>query len=192
MQYKELLQKKLRDERILNALQQANERGEKCKYSEEQILEAQKQSGKDQLNVVYSESIHPVSNTLSSMVFNLISLILVPIPYMNKLQGDKVNVVVAIISLVILLLILQKVENCFKRDTEKNREWIKYSNKFSNSTYIFFYALTLLGYISSILDSKEFWFLYSAMATGIFIVAFKDVIKPLMGLLQRHYDNRDE
>ena len=42
MNYEDLKQTDMRNQGILCELEKANERGEKCKYSEEQIVEAQK------------------------------------------------------------------------------------------------------------------------------------------------------
>ena len=55
--YEDLKQRKMRDNIILKSLEEANESGGICKYSEEQILEAQQQNAKKRINY----SLDPIS-----------------------------------------------------------------------------------------------------------------------------------
>lgn len=189
MQYREVEQQKLREENVLKALQQANEKGENCSYSEEQILEAQYQSGKEQINHIYNELINPVSNNIIYIIYVLTTLILMPILYLNNTEGVKVAAVIAYILVLVVLIIVQVIERSVKKDTEKNREWITYLNKFSNDTFVFGYILTSLGYIMVILDSGKFWYIYIAMISVFSIAIFFDLAKPLAINLWRHFGN---
>lgn len=67
-----------------------------------------------------------------------------------------------------------------KKDIEKNREWIKYLNKFSNDTYMFDYVLTSLGYLMIILNSKMFCYIYVVMIAVFSFTIFFDLVKPLV------------
>lgn len=195
MQYKDIKQQKLREENILNSLQQANECGEKCKYSEEQILEAQCQLGKKQINHIYDKLINPDSNVLIYFVYTVVTLILMPILYVNNTGGDKTAVDIAVAAvacaiILVMLIIVQVIESSAKKDTEKNRRWIKNFNKFSNDTYVFGYTLTSLGYIMVILDFGLFWYIYVSMIVVFFVAIFFDLVRPLVIYLRQHFGNR--
>lgn len=190
MQYKEIKQQKLREESILKSLQQNNECGEKCKYSEEQILEAQCQLGKEQMNDIYNGLINPGSNILIYFIYILATLVLMPILYVNNVEGAKAAAVIAYVSMLIMLIIMRVIESSVKKDTEKNRGWIKYFNKFSNDTYAFGYMLTSLGYLMVILDSGVFWYIYVGMIVVFSVAIFFDLVKPLVIYLRQHFGNR--
>ena len=141
MQYSEAEQQKLREENVLKALKQANEKGENCSYSEEQILEAQYHSGKKQVNHIYKEVINPISNNIIYIIYVLATLILMPILYLNYTEVAKVPVIVAYILMAVVSIIISVIERRVKKDTEKNREWINYINTFSNDTFAFSYIV---------------------------------------------------
>ncbi len=190
MQYKEIKQQKLREERVLKSLQQANERDVKCKYSEEQILEAQCQLGKEQINDIYNGLINPTSNALIYFIYILATLVLMPILYLNNERGTITAAVTAYVLMLVMFIIIQAIESSFKKDTEKNREWIKYFNKFSNDTYAFGYILTSLGYLMIILDTVMFWCIYLVMIAVFFVAIFFDLVRPLVINLRQHFGNR--
>lgn len=190
MQYKEIKQQKLREEDVLKSLQQANECGEKCKYSEEQILEAQCQLGKEQMNYIYKELINPISNILIYFIYILVTLILMPILYVNTVGGVKAAAVIAYVLMLVVYIIMRVIESSVKKDTEKNRGWIKYFNKFSNDTYPFGYILTSLGYLMVVLDSGVFWYTYTGMIVVFSVAIFFDLVRPLVIYLRQHYGNR--
>lgn len=189
MQYKEKRQQQLREESVLKALQQANESGKNCSYSEEQILEAQRQSGKMQVNYIYSELINPVSNGIINIAYILTTLILMPILYSNK-EGSRVAAVTAYVLLFIVLIVLRVVERSVKKDTEKQRKWIIYINKFSNDTFVFGYIATSLGYLMVILDFEWFWFIYVLIVLFFLSAIFRDFVEPFLVYLRQHFGNR--
>lgn len=190
VQYKEIIQRKLQEERVLKSLQQANESGKKCQYSEEQILEAQCQLGKKQMNDIYHELINPISNTLIYFIYSLATLILLPILYINNEEGANIAVVIAYILMMVMLIIMQVIKNSIKKDTEKKREWIKYFNRFSNDTYGFGYILTSLGYIMVKLESGMFWYIYAVMIVVFLITIIVDLVNPLAINLRKYFGNR--
>lgn len=145
MQYKEIEQRKLREERILKSLERANECGEKCKYSEEQILEAQCQLGKKQINEIYDGLINPISNSLIYFIYTLATLVLMPILFVNSAIAVKAAAITAYVLIFVVLIIMRVVERSVKKNIEKSREWIQYFVKFSNDTYVPGYILTSLG-----------------------------------------------
>lgn len=190
VQYKEIKQQKLREESVLKSLQQANECGKKCKYSEEQILEAQCQLGKEQINYIYNELINPISNILIYFIYILATLILMPILYVDNEGGAKAAAVIAYVLMPVVLIIMRVIESSVKKDTEKDRRWIKYFNKFSNDTYAFSYILTSLGYFMVILDSGVFWYIYVGMIVVFSDAIFFDLVRPLVIYLRQHFGNR--
>ena len=190
MQYKEIQQQRLREESVLKSLQQANECGEKCKYSEEQILEAQCQLGKVQINYIYNELINPISNILIYFIYILATLILMPILYVNNVWGAIAAAVIAYVLMLVMLIIMRVMGSSIKKDTEKNRRWIKYFNKFSNDTYAFGYILTSLGYLMVILNSGVFWYIYVGMIVVFSVAIFFDLVKPLVIYLRQYFVNR--
>lgn len=189
MQYKEIEQQKLREESVLRSFQQANECGENCKYSEEQVLEAQCQIGKEQMNYIYNELINPITNILTYFVYVLATLVLMPILYVNNTRGVETAGVTAYVLILVMLIIMQAIESSVKKDTEKNRGWIKYFNKFSNDTYVFGYILTSLGYLMVMLDTVVFWYIYAAMMVVFSVTIFFDLVKPLVINLWQHIGN---
>lgn len=189
VRYKEIKQEKLREESVLKSLQQANECGEKCKYSEEQILVAQCQLGKKQTNYIYNELINPISNILIYFIYILATLILMPILYVNNV-GAKAVAIIAYILMLVVLIIMRVVERSVKKDIEKNRGWIKYFNKFSNDTYAFGYILTSLGYLMVILDAGVFWYTYMGMIVAFSVAIFFDLLRPFVIYLRQHFDKR--
>lgn len=147
MQYKELEQQKLREENILNSLQQANECGKNCEYSEEDILKAQCKPGMKGINCIYDGVINPNCNAVIYFICTLITLVLMPLLYVDNGKEVKATWVTAYALIWVILIIMKVVTSSVKKNTEKNREWIKYFNQFSNDTYAFGYILTSLGYL---------------------------------------------
>lgn len=180
MQYEEIKQQKLREDSVLKSLQEANERGEVCPYSEEQILEAQKQWGKKQLNYIYNELINPTANALLYFISILITLVLMPTLYLKK---DNVSETVAfmlmLLFMVLIILIVIMVECSFQKDTEKKREWIKYFSKFANDTYGLGYLLTALGYLIYTMGPVKFWFVCGAIIVAFLVAVYYDFLKPI-------------
>ena len=184
VQYKEIEQQKLREEEILKSLQHANEEGRTCKYSEEQIIKAQRQSGRKKINAIYTEEINPVANDLMYFVYIMTELVLMPILYLNKTRGSIIAALIAYLLFFVILIIMQVTENSIKKDTEKNREWIKYFRKFANDTYVLGYILPSLGYLLVVLDSIRFWYIYAAMIIVFSCAIFFDIVIPLVTCLR--------
>lgn len=187
MKYRDMVQQKLREESVLKAIQQANECGENCKYSEEQIIEAQKQLGKRQLNQIYNELIHPISNAILYPIYTLATLVLMPIVYVYDTKVTIVAAITAFILILVFLIVFNIVENSVKKDMGKNREWMKYLNKFVNDTYGVGYILTSIGYLTGMLDSEIFWYLYTGIVVMFIIAIYFDLIKPLVISLRKHF-----
>lgn len=187
MQYKELKQRKLREETILKSLEESNEKGIVCSYSEEQILEAQKQDGKKQINLIYEELINPATNNILYVIYSLVTLILMPIIYLNDIEGSRIAAVAAYILMIILLITMQTIRRSVEKDTEKNRDWIKYFNKFSNDTAVFNYIVTSFGYLMIIMEVEIFWYIYIAMSALFLLAMYFDFLKPLAAYIWQRF-----
>lgn len=180
MNYEELRQKMMREENILKSLEKANECEGCCKFTEEQILEAQKENGKKQINTVYQEVIHPITNSILYMLYNLSTLIILPILYVYDTDGAIIVAVFAYLLLFISYLVLKTVENNVKRDLDKARPWSAYINKFSIDTYMFSYLLTSFGYLLAFVKKFIFWYVYICICICFGIVIYFDILKPVL------------
>lgn len=190
MRYKDAEQQKLREERILKALQQANERGENCKYSEEQILEAQHQLGKEKLCEIFSKVIDPITSALLYLIYTVAALIIIPVSYCCGKESAKPVAVIAVVLLLASLIVICLVKRSVKNNTEKNRKWAEHLIHFSNETYALGYIVTTFGYLSVITHYIIFWYIYWALTVAFLVAAFYDLFKPFVTYLRQHFGSR--
>lgn len=180
MEYKELEQNRIKEKEVLQSLQNANIAGEKCKYSEEQILEAQKEKTKEQINFVYENKIFPSINSIIYLIYYVTTLIVLPILFVGKIKDAVYGAVIGYVLLISIVLVIKKVENKIKKDITKEYYLIDCLEKFSSETSIYTYLLTSIGYMLVILDSFSFYFIYLIMVFIFLIVFYYDVIKPII------------
>ena len=192
MRYKDAEQQKLREERILKALQQANERGENCKYSEEQILEAQRQLGKEKISHIYSRIIDPITNAWLYLIYTIAALVIIPISYCCGKESTKPVAIIAVILLAGFLTVICLVERSVKNNTEKNRTWAEHLIHFSNETYALGYIITAIGYLSAVAVTEPilFWCIYGAMTALFLFCIFMGLLKPLTINLRQRFGSR--
>lgn len=192
MRYKDAEQQKLREERILKALQQANERGENCKYSEEQILEAQHQLGKEKLCEIFSKVIDPITSALLYLIYTVAALIIIPVSYCCGKESAKPVAVIAFVLLVAIPTVMCLVERSVKNNTEKNRTWAEHLIHFSNETYALGYIITAIGYLSAVAVTEPilFWCIYGAMTALFLFCIFMGLLKPLTINLRQRFGSR--
>lgn len=190
MRYKDAEQQKLREERILKALQQANERGENCKYSEEQILEAQHQLGKEKLWEIFSKVIDPITSALLYLIYTVAALIIIPVSYCCGKESAKPVAVIAVVLLLASLIVICLVKRSVKNNTEKNRKWAEHLIHFSNETYALGYIITAVGYILAVTEPIMFWCIYGAMTALFLFCIFRGLLKPLTINLRQRFGSR--
>ena len=82
--YKDLKQKRMRDEMVLRDVELANEKFSVSKYSEEQILNAQEEKGKKEINELYYTEVFPLTNNILYFINYIFSLTVIPIIYYFK------------------------------------------------------------------------------------------------------------
>ena len=104
--YKEYEQRLLRDDIVLQEVIKANEMGRKIKYSEEQVLEAQAENGKQEINGMFRKMVNPMENNLISFVFNCFSLISFPLVYFNTDISSTIVACLGLLELVIMMIIM--------------------------------------------------------------------------------------
>lgn len=184
--YNELQQAGMRNKTILGSLEVANETGGFCKYSEEQILEAQEGRPRKEINEFYYNKIFPAINGIIYLIYYIANLIILLILFTFQNKGNekvmKANLIVSIICLVliaIIVVVIQGVDSRLKRQMLKKRPWIDSLNKFSADTSIFTYFLTSVGYMLTIMNCFIFYFIYIIMLIVFFSALYFDVIKTL-------------
>ena len=159
MNYIELKQADMRNSGILASLEAANEKGVACKYSEEQILAAQKGEPRKEINDFYNNKIIPAMNCIIYVFYYLASLIALPILFAFQNSEDdavmRANLIVGIIGyllLIAIVLVIKIVDKNLKKQMLRRRPWIDLLNKFSADTSVFTYLLTSVGYMLTMMD----------------------------------------
>lgn len=137
----------MRDDAILKLLAEANESGEICKYSEEQILAAQQQNAKNKINHLYNELIFPITNNILYLIYSLATLIIMPFIYAGGESGAELGAVAAYFLVFSVAIVLAAVEKYVKNRPEGKEKWPKGFQKFSNNTFALNYMLTSIGYM---------------------------------------------
>lgn len=188
MQYKEAEQRKIRDESILKSLERTYENGKNCPYSEEQILEAQQQLGQSQVNDIYTRLIHPAVNSMLFTLYILANLIIMPIVYVNDVDGVKVGCLIAYLLMILILIIVNRVQTAIKNNTEK-RVWMERFEEFSNHTYIISYLMTSMSYFMVVMNWVFFGAFYIIMVVIILISVYYVFVKPLKGKIWKYIKN---
>lgn len=190
MNYIELKQADMRNSGILASLEAANEKGVACKYSEEQILAAQKGEPRKEINDFYNNKIIPAMNCIIYVFYYLASLIALPILFVFQNSEDdavmRANLIVGIIGyllLIAIVLVIKIVDKNLKKQMLRRRPWIDLLNKFSADTSVFTYLLTSVGYMLTMMDHFAFWFIYGTMCFVFIVAMYYDVIKPLLKLV---------
>lgn len=83
-EYGQLQQKKMREQMILESMQKSNENGTSYEYTEDQMLQAQAQPAKEEMNEFYNNKIFPTNNGVLYLVYYIFSLIIIPFLYFNE------------------------------------------------------------------------------------------------------------
>lgn len=185
--YEELEQQKMRDDAILKLLAEANESGEICKYSEEQILAAQQQNAKNKINNLYNELIFPITNNILYLIYSLATLIIMPFIYAGGESGAELGAVAAYFLVFSVAIVLAAVEKYVKNRPEGKEKWPKGFQNFSNNTFALNYMLTSIGYMLAIIEGYVFWYMYIALCLLFLAALYFDFIKPFLVKLARSH-----
>lgn len=178
-EYEQLQQQKIREQAVVESMQQSNENGTPYEYTEEQMLDAQKQPAKAAINNLYNNKIFPVNNGILYLFYYIFSLIIVPLLYFNEDAYKTIVGVGAWLLLVIILLVINFTEKYFQKNMSKQHKCIEYINNFANDTSVCCYLLTSLGYFSSFLNLSAFGLIYGAMLFIFLIALYYKILKPL-------------
>lgn len=184
-EYGQLQQKKMREQMILESMQKSNENGTSYEYTEDQMLQAQAQPAKEEMNEFYNNKIFPTNNGVLYLVYDIFSLIIIPFLYFNE-EAYKLGIGVgAWILLIVILIVIKSTDEMYKRDMRKQYKSIECINNFANDTSLFCYMLTSFGYFGGFLCVGLFLFIYIVMLIIFLISLYYKVIKPLW-----HYKRR--
>lgn len=105
--FKEYEQRRIRDNMILEDVKKANEVGSISQYSEEQIQCAQKEEGKRAINALYYESVFPLMNNILFVVYYILSLITLPLIYLNQDFSNKIVAILGYLALIIIVAVIK-------------------------------------------------------------------------------------
>ena len=180
IKYKDLEQQKLRDDFILKSLEKANMSGKKCRFSEEQIEIAQRQTAKEQINQIYSEEIFPIANNILYLIYTAATLFILPFLYVGGEGGTKVSILTFYALMGVCIIVLIVVEKQIKKRPLGDKKELKAFQKFSNDTFIINYMLTSIGYMMALIGSFTFWYIYLAICLTFFMAVYFDFVKPFM------------
>ena len=160
--YKESEQRRIRDNMILENVKKANEEEKKA------------------INALYYESVFPLINNILFVVYSILSLIILPLVYLNKELGNKIVAGLGYLALIIIVVVIKIIEKFIRNKKFRKTHWMRCLEKFTLDTSIFTYFLTSIGYMFVIMDKLYFGFIYLIMCLIFAVAAYYDVVKPLM------------
>lgn len=185
-EYEQLQQQKMREQTILESMQKSNENGTPYEYTEEQMLNAQEQPAKEEINKLFSDKIFPANNGVLYLVYYIFSLIIIPLLYINEEEYKSKVGIGAWMLLIVMLIVLKCTEKLYQREMGKQYKVIECINNFANDTSIYCYILTSLGYFAGFLGAWEFAIIYGAMLFVFIIGFYYKIIKPLWHSMRSH------
>lgn len=178
--YKECEQRRIRDNMILKDVERSNEEGSISQYSEEQILCAQKEEGKKAINALYYERVFPLINNIIFVVYYILSLITLPLIYLNQDFLNKIVAILGYLALIIVVAVMKIIDKFIHNKKFRKTHWMCCLEKFSLDTSIFTYFLTSIGYMLVIMDKFYFWYIYIIMCLILVVTVYFDIVKPLI------------
>ena len=178
--FKEYEQRRIRDNMILEDVKKANELGSISRYSEEQIQCAQKEEGKKAINALYYESVFPLMNNILFVVYYILSLITLPLIYLNQDVLNKIVAILGYLALILIVAVIKIIDKFIRNKKFRKTHWMRCLEKFTLDTSIFTYFLTSIGYMLVIMDKLYFWLIYIIMCLILVVAVYYDIVKPLM------------
>lgn len=122
--YKEYEQRRIRDNMILEDVKKANEVGSISRYSEEQIQCAQKEEGKKAINALYYESVFPLMNNILFVVYYILSLITLPLIYLNQDVLNKIVAILGYLALILIVAVIKIIDKFIRNKKFRKTHWI--------------------------------------------------------------------
>ena len=147
----------------------------------EQKMKRQKRRTFQYRNRIYYKMIFPAANSITYLIYSLAAFIILPVLYLGGETGTRICALIAYGLIFAVIIVLQKVEICIRKNTHKKRTWTELLEKFSNDTYALSYMLTSVEYIIVLLDGPIFWYIYVIMLLGFWLAFWFDIIVPLKG-----------
>ena len=177
--YNELVQNRMRDEMVLRDVKLANEKFSVSKYSEEQILKAQEEKGKKEINELYYTEVFPLTNNILYFIYYIFSLSIIPIMYFIK-DNAYLVAIMGYLLLVVLVVCTKIIDKNVRTKKFKRKKWMNALEQFSIDTFMFSYLLSSISYMLVFIDKKIFLLFYIVMWFVFIFALYYDVIKYLI------------
>ena len=146
----------------------------------EQIQCAQKEEGKKAINALYYESVFPLMNNILFVVYYILSLITLPLIYLNQDVLNKIVAILGYLALILIVAVIKIIDKFIRNKKFRKTHWMRCLEKFTLDTSIFTYFLTSIGYMLVIMDKLYFWLIYIIMCLILVVAVYYDIVKPLM------------
>lgn len=146
----------------------------------EQIQCAQKEEGKKAINALYYESVFPLMNNVLFVVYYILSLITLPLIYLNQDVLNKIVAILGYLALILIVAVIKIIDKFIRNKKFRKTHWMRCLEKFTLDTSIFTYFLTSIGYMLVIMDKLYFWLIYIIMCLILVVAVYYDIVKPLM------------
>lgn len=176
--YKEYKQTQIREDMIMNDVEEANAHSRISRFSEEQIISAQEGNGKKAINELYNQLVFPLINDILFIVYCFFSIITLPLIYVDE-KNSRIVAIMGYFALILVVLILKLVNKYAQERKCTKKTWMECISKFTLDMSVFAYLLTSIGYMLVIMDSFGFWFMYIIMCIVFFTGVYFDIIKPI-------------
>ena len=176
--YTEYERKRIMEDTIMKDIEKSYKEGKICKYTEEQALCAQEGNGRRAINTLYYEGAFSVVYNILHMVYFVLTLVVLPMIYLNRESLSKIEPILGSFALIIVLAAICITDKLVHNNKFRRASWMHRLNQFTIDTSIFTYVLSSLGYMSIIMGKFGFWCIYIMMCLIFIISVYFDVIKP--------------
>ncbi len=173
--YRELKQKRMRDEMVLRDVKIANEKYSVSKYSEEQILKAQEEKGKKEINQLYYTEVFPLTNNILYFINYIFSLTVIPIIYFIK-NNAYFLALMGYLLMAVITVCTKIIDKTVRTKKFKRKKWMNALEKFSSDTFMFSYLLSSISYMIIYMDNVFFLLFYIGMWFVFILALYYDVI----------------
>lgn len=181
MTYHEAEQRIMRDASILRASEEAFEKGMPCKYTEEQVLEAQKKTGYMYIKNIKEKTVIPKTVCIISVLNMTYTLFYWPIIFFDNSYASAVSTVLYIIAGFFCCRLVSKFEKNIQKDDYCFENWMKKISEFERNSFIFnviFLVLNnLASYRFSWLYDIGLWIIYLFLVLMIVKLAYSYFVK---------------
>ena len=119
-------------------------------------------------------------NNILFVVYYILSLITLPLIYLNQDFFNKIVAVLGYLALIIIVAVIKIIDKFIHNKKFRKTHWMCCLEKFSLDTSIFTYFLTSIEYMLVIMDEFYFWCIYIIMCLILVVTVYFDIVKPLI------------